>query len=330
LAFEDIAGNSRVKKILQKSLQIGKLPNSLLFVGPPGVGKIEFAEVVAKALNCREKEDDSCEKCESCLIINKGNSPDVLRLVPEKDTIKIEQIRELKKMAYLKPMVGKKRVFIIEDAEKMTQNSANSLLKILEEPPFFSYIVLITSNPFLIIPTIRSRCQVLTFSPVSKEEIKTELMKQGYNEEDADFISLHAKGNLKRALILDGKEIEEKKEQSWKLFLALLQGEDAALCLKEFGFRQKTVFGEDLIQILEALSSFLRDILLLKEKGDIRHLMNPEYEEKIKNAGDSMSHQQTFDFLTRMDSALYAVQRNVNINLLMSSIFSDLMEEKYA
>lgn len=168
MAFKDILGNSRVKKILRKALQKNKVPNSMLFCGPRGIGKKDMALVLAKAMNCERKKDDACEVCASCKAINAGNFPDVLEISPEKEVIKIDQMRILRKIAYLKPMMGKKRVFVVVDADKMTEEAANSLLKILEEPPLFSYIILVAHNPFMIMSTIKSRCQVLNFSPVSK------------------------------------------------------------------------------------------------------------------------------------------------------------------
>jgi len=143
MAFQNILGNSRVKAILSKSLQRNRVPHSLLFIGPEGVGKKEMALVVAKALNCQKKTENSCEECTSCVAINKKNFPDVMEVSPQKDVIKIEQMRLLKSTTYLKPMVGKKRVFIITDAEKMSEEASNSLLKILEEPPSFSHIFLL-------------------------------------------------------------------------------------------------------------------------------------------------------------------------------------------
>ena len=172
MAFEDITGNAGVKRILQRALKRKKIPNSMLFAGPEGVGKTKVALVVAKALNCLKRSSDACEECAHCRAITNRNFPDVMVISPAKEVLKIEQMRFLKEMAYLKPMAGRKRIFIIQEAEKMNEEASNSLLKVLEEPPPFSQIILITSNPYLIIPTIKSRCQSFPFSPISKEEIR--------------------------------------------------------------------------------------------------------------------------------------------------------------
>jgi len=328
MAFQNILGNSRVKTILSKSLQRNRVPHSLLFIGPDGVGKKEMALVVAKALNCLQKTENSCEECTSCVAINKKNFPDVMEVSPQKDVIKIEQMRLLKSTTYLKPMVGKKRVFIISNAEKMREEASNSLLKILEEPPSFSHIFLLTDNPYLILPTIKSRCQVLTFAPVFKEDIEKVLLEKGYDAEKARVISLVVHGNLRYALSLDWDDLQEKRQKAWQVFHALIKKENASVFLKEFS-SSRFLERQDLEQIFEILSSFCRDIVLFKEEGDLSHLMNPDYGQDLRETSRHLSLEQALDFLSKIDYSLYALQKNLNVNLLMSSLFSHFMEKHY-
>jgi len=328
MAFQNILGNSRVKTILSKSLQRNRVPHSLLFIGPEGVGKKEMALVVAKALNCLQKTENSCEECTSCVAINKKNFPDVMEVSPQKDVIKIEQMRLLKSTTYLKPMVGKKRVFIISNAEKMREEASNSLLKILEEPPSFSHIFLLTDNPYLILPTIKSRCQVLTFAPVFKEDIEKVLLEKGYDAEKARVISLVVHGNLRYALSLDWDDLQEKRQKAWQVFHALIKKENASVFLKEFS-SSRFLERQDLEQIFEILSSFCRDIVLFKEEGDLSHLMNPDYGQDLRETSRHLSLEQALDFLSKIDYSLYALQKNLNVNLLMSSLFSHFMEKHY-
>jgi len=242
MAFQNILGNSRVKTILSKSLQRNRVPHSLLFVGPEGVGKKEMALVVAKALNCLQKIDDSCEECTSCVAINKRIFPDVMEIpIPKKDSQsdkkkkdkQIDQVRFLKSTAYLKPMTGKKRVFIIPDAEKRSEPASHAILKILEEPPSFSHIILLTKNPYLILSTIKSRCQVLSFAPVFKEDIEKALLEKGYDTEKARVISLVVHGNLKYALSLDWDDLQAERKKAWQVFQALIKKENASVFLKD-------------------------------------------------------------------------------------------------
>lgn len=329
MAFKGIIGNDRIKRILRKTLQKKKIPNSLLFSGPEGVGKKDMALVMAKAMNCQQKKDDACEACASCRAINRRNFPDVMELSPIRDVIRIDQMRILKQTAYFRPMVAKKRVFIVEDAEKMTDEASNSLLKILEEPPHFSHIILITQNPYMIIPTIKSRCQVLTFSRVSRENIEKVLTEKGYEEEKAKIISLLVRGNLKQAINLEWEEIQARRRQTWQFFLSLIKEENTSLFLKNFS-STRAVAKEELSKVLEILSSFCRDLILIKEKGDVHLLLNPDYEEEIKKTEKLLSLELSMNFLTKIEYALYALGKNLNINLLVSSIFSSLVEWRYA
>lgn len=302
----------------------------MLFYGPRGIGKKDMALVLAKAMNCERKKDDACEACASCKAINAGNFPDVLEISPEKEVIKIDQMRILRKIAYLKPMMGKKRVFVVVDADKMTEEAANSLLKILEEPPLFSYIILVAYNPFMIMSTIKSRCQVLNFSPVSKEEIGKILVEKGYEEKKARIISLLVRGNLKQALSLEWEEVQDKRAKAWQLFLSLLRKGNVALFLRNYATSQRTLVRNEWEQVLEMLSSFCRDSILIKEKSDSRLLMNPDYEEEIKKEEALLSLEGLIDCLTRIDYAIYGLGKNLNVNLLVSSFFSYFKEWEYA
>jgi len=328
MAFKEIPGNSRVKKVLQKALLKNRVPNSLLFCGPEGVGKKDVAMVVAKAMNCLEKKSDACEQCTSCRAINKGNFPDVLVISPINGVLTIDQMRKLKHIAYFKPMVGEKRIFIIENAESMNDEASNSLLKILEEPPLFSHIILITKNPFMIMSTIKSRCQILSFLPISRENIENELVEKGYERKRARNISLIVQGNMEQALSLEWENVQSKRKEAWELFQSLLKKERIASFLKDYAYKRRELIENDLRQILEIVSSFCRDFILVKEKGDVRFMINPDYEEEIRRIDNFLSFEQCMDFLAKVEHAIYGLERYMNINLLVSSTFLSLMEWK--
>ncbi len=324
MAFDSILGNNRAKSILAKSLRRQRLPNSLLFIGPEGVGKGDVALVVAKALNCQRTNENACEECPSCQAINRGNFPDVMVLQPENDVYKIEQMRILKSAAYLRPMMAKKRVFIIPDAEKMREEAANSLLKILEEPPSFSHLILLTSNPYLILPTIQSRCQVLQFSPVFKEEIEKILVEKGYQEERARIISHFVDGSLKQAISLDWEELQEKRQKGWQLFLSLLRKENISSSFQEF-ISSRFPDKRELEEMFEIISSFCRDVILVKGGGDNSHLLNLDYRADIEGASDYTGFEQSLDLMSKIDYSLYALKKNCNVRLLMSNLFSSFL-----
>jgi len=329
MAFKDIAGNSHVKKVLRIALKKKRIPNSLLFSGPDGVGKRDMAVALAKAMNCLKKGDDACESCTVCRAIQGRRFPDVLEIESSGDVIKIEQMREVKQLAYLMPMVGKKRIFIVDDAEKMSEEAANSLLKILEEPPLFSHIILITQNPFLMLETIKSRCQVLNFSRISRGEIERILIERGDPEEKAKIIALLARGNLEQASSLNWEEVQTKREQAWQFLLSLLKKEETSRFLKSYGYSQRSVVREDLEQTLEIFSSFCRDFVLIKERGDRNLLLNPDFEEEIRRAEELLSLEQSLGCLVAVDAVLSGLSRNLNLSLLLSSFLSYFMEREY-
>ncbi len=329
MAFKDIVGNDRVKKIMSKALQREKVPNSILFCGQEGVGKKELALVLAKAMNCEQKKNEACEICASCRAIHVGNFPDVLKIYPDKNKVKIEQMRTLRHLAYLRPMVGRKRIFIVDEAEKMTGEAANSLLKILEEPPLFSHIILITHNPFLILPTIKSRCQILNFSPVSREDIEKILVDKGYESEKAKIISLLVRGNLKNALSVEWEEVEDRRKRAWQLFLSLIGKGNMTFFLRNFQFSQRVLVKEEWEQVLEILSSFCRDLILVKERSDVSLLINPDYREEINTIERLLSLEWIIHCLEKIEYIISGFQKNLNVNLLFSSFFSNYKEWEY-
>lgn len=325
MAFHDIAGNSRVKKILKLSLRRQRVPNSMLFCGPQGVGKRNAALTLAKALNCLEKTDDACEECLHCRAIQGGNFPDVIEIVAAGDFIKIDQMPIVKQLAYLKPMSGRRRVFLVDEAEKMNEESANSILKVLEEPPLFTHIILITDNPAFILQTVKSRCQVLSFSPVSKDEIEQALRDRGYEEEKARIMALLVRGNLEQALGLEWEEIQRRRQEAWELFQALISRGESSLFLRKYAFQKRKVVKEDLEQMLELFSSFCRDIVLMKDNGDPALLFNPDYESRIREGEKYLSYEQTLSTLDGIEVAMTSLGRNMNIGLLASALYSRMI-----
>lgn len=333
MAFKDIIGNERLKHILRLSLEKGRLPNSLLFAGPEGVGKRATAFVLAKALCCQRLKDDSCDACDPCRLIDKAaregknHHPDVIEIGPERDVIRIEKTRELKSLAYLRPIMGGRRVFIIDQAETLNEEAANSILKVLEEPPSFTHLVLVTSNLDRILPTIRSRCRLLEFCPISAADIEAELERKGLDRDRAVILAALSRGNLEEALETDWDELAARREAAWDLFRALLRREKASAFLENYAFLRRKDAEKELPAVLEMFATFGRDLILLKEGGDPAHLLNPDYAGRLGDEARDLPLERALRFLAEVDSVLSGLDRSLNVGLLVSAFYSSIIRK---
>ena len=179
MIFENIEGNEKNKQLLKKIIETNNIAHSYMFVGKESIGKLLFAKKFAKAILCTA-EEKVCDKCKSCIEFDTNNNPDFSMIEPDGNSIKIDQIRELTKKVYEKPVVSDKKVYIINESQFMTKEAQNSLLKTLEEPPEYVTIILITSNENTFLPTIKSRCTKIVFNKLTNEEL-TNVLEKEYN-----------------------------------------------------------------------------------------------------------------------------------------------------
>ena len=163
--FENIFGNNSIKKVLEQSIYSNKVSHSYLMIGISGIGKKMIATEFAKGILCLS-ENKSCNYCKSCIEFDGNNNPDFFCIEPEGSSIKIGQIRELQKRIQEKPIISEKKVYIIDQADLMTKEAQNCLLKTLEEPPEFATIILVGTNENAFLTTIKSRCMILHFNPI--------------------------------------------------------------------------------------------------------------------------------------------------------------------
>lgn len=207
--FEKIIGNKQIIDTLEKTVKENKTSHSYLFVGTPGIGKKLVAIELAKMLLCLD-QNKYCNKCKSCIEFDTNNNPDFLYIEPAGNTIKIEQIRNLQKNIQEKPIISNKKVYIINDADLMTKEAQNCLLKTLEEPPEFATIILIGANDTAFLPTIKSRCTILYFNRIKDEEIE-EYLKTYYGMDNIDKNMIEMfQGSIGKALTLKDKQEDYK------------------------------------------------------------------------------------------------------------------------
>ena len=204
--FDNILGNEEAKQVLENSVNTGKISHSYMFIGQDGIGKFMIAKEFAKANLCNGREKP-CNICESCIKFNGSNNPNVeiINEVEEK-SIKTEKIKEMVKSVYEKPIGASKKIYIINDSQKMTKEAQNSLLKTLEEPPEYAIIILIVNNDNLLLNTIKSRCTKIKFNKLTKKEVEI-VLKQQYGYKDiSDNILEISDGSITHALAVYGKE----------------------------------------------------------------------------------------------------------------------------
>ena len=200
MPFEKIIGNEKIKELLTKTINSNTVVNAYMFLGKAGIGKMLFAKEFAQSILCQGKVSKPCNKCKSCMEFIGNSNPDISIIEPDGNSIKIEQIRMLNSKIMEKPVTSNKKVYIINDSEKMTVEAQNCLLKTLEEPPVYATIILICCNETKMLTTIKSRCTKITFASISNKDLK-----QYINDVDDNIISF-ADGSLGKLLQIKDKQ----------------------------------------------------------------------------------------------------------------------------
>ena len=211
--FENILGNEKNKKILEKAINLKKMSHSYIFWGTEGIGKKIIAKEFAKQILCLGDNKPDC-KCKSCIEFDSENNPDFQLINSENDKIKIEQIREMQRKIAEKPIISHHKVYIIDSADRMTPEAQNCLLKTLEEPPEYIVIILICSNENNLLSTIKSRCTRLHFDKIENSEILDYINKNEPDKNISPNIIEFAQGSIGKALKLsENIEIYENVEK---------------------------------------------------------------------------------------------------------------------
>lgn len=211
--FEELIGNEEVKEILNSAISNNRVLHSYMFLGTRGVGKYLFAKAFAKKILCISN-NDVCKDCKSCLEFDNNNHPDYHEIEPIDGSIKIEQIRQLQQKVLEKPIVSNKKIYVIRESDKMTDEAQNCLLKTLEEPPAYLIIILIAENESMMLSTIKSRCTKISFKPISNNLILEYLEKNYGLANVSDNILGLFNGSIGNAVdYIDKKEMYEEIEK---------------------------------------------------------------------------------------------------------------------
>lgn len=202
--FENIVGNEKNKQLLTEIIESKNISHGYMFLGISGIGKFLFAKEFAKAILCNEQI--GCNKCKSCIEFDSSNNPDYQVIEPDENSIKIEQIRVMNSKIYEKPIISSKKVYIINNADLMTKEAQNCLLKTIEEPPEYAVIILIGANENMFLNTIRSRCVKINFNKINDAEL-TKILTEKYEFGNITENMLRLfSGSIEKAINLQGKQ----------------------------------------------------------------------------------------------------------------------------
>jgi len=278
--FENIIGNEKNKELLKNIINSGSASHSYIFSGAEGIGKYLFAKEFAKGMLCLDEKNKPCGRCKSCLQMEGSNNPDFFQINSDGSSIKIEQIRGMNKNILEKPIVSKRKVYIINNSEQMTKEAQNSLLKTLEEPPEYAVIILISSNDNMFLNTIKSRCVKISFNKLTDDEIKKILPNV------SDSLLKMADGSVGRAIGMQGKEDTYELLSNTFSRLENTNMIDMLKC-KDSIFKDK----EDAYTTLEYINQIFFD-LLNKNINDGRYIKCIEI---VENTKDRLKKNSNFD-----------------------------------
>ena len=324
MTFHDIIGHDRPVSILKRALAHDALAHAFLFSGEPGIGKRLAALALAGALNCQSPSaDGGCGVCPSCRKVSSGSHPDVHLLVPDGDVIKIDQVRDAQAGLSLKPYEGRMKVLIVDGAEAMNDAAQNAFLKTLEEPPGESLLILITSMPQSLLPTIRSRCQELKFQPLPRQVLAKVLReRRGMTEGDAWFAAALSRGSVGRALEMDVQKEKSDREH----FLALWDGlglmrNDEILALADGISKDREGFN----RLLDIGMEWLRDRLVFLETGDEHLLVFSGGADRIRSERDRCSRPKALRDMELFALSRSLLERRVSAQLVAENLFLKLV-----
>ncbi len=339
--FNKLAGNQGIKKLLIRILASGRVPGSLLFVGAEGVGKKLFALELAKALNCRAPRGvEACDECPACLRIARFNFPqsdksddwnelirtdhaDVAMVVPPKRVLKVGQMRAIEREANYRPFEGKARVFLIDDADKLNDEAANAILKTLEEPPATSHLILITSRPAMLLETIRSRCQMVRFAPLSIAEMEEYLASsKTAKASETPLRARLAGGSIGRALKSDLEDYQAHRAVMMRVLEALALTGDRQQLLSVAEELNSVRYKDDYEEMLDIFEGLVRDAWRLSL--GTREIVNEDLRQELGSIADKIDSRNAARWIAETETLREQLEVNINRKVATDALFLSL------
>lgn len=340
--FNKLVGNDNVKQTLKRLIAKGRVPNSLLFAGDEGVGKLQFALELARAFICTDPKDgEACGVCAACSRVDAfvipestdktkdefkkvffGGHGDVGKIVTYKRTILVDAIRDLERNANFLPYEASARFFIVDDADKMNDEASNALLKTLEEPPPTTHIFLITSRPDSLLPTIRSRCQTLRFAPVAEDEIEKFLIEdRAFSHDEARLAARLSRGSIGRAVSINIKKFRDQRERMLGVITNSIETGSRAALLQIAETMNDAKSKDAFEDNLDILQSLIHDTWTVRVGGDKARIVNSDLSEKLTQLAQHSGTTDMPAWLAAIDTMRENLTVNINRKIAADALF---------
>lgn len=306
--FEDIIGQEFAKKYLTNSLRKNKINHAYMFEGINGIGKKKFAGELAKILLSSENVD---------------SSPDYININADGSSIKIAQIRKLQTDIIIKPHKEYK-IYIINEAEKMTIEAQNALLKTLEEPPEYAIIILITNNKEQLLDTIKSRCEIIKFLPISLLDLKKYLIDRGIEDQRAQLLSVFSRGSIEKALELSESADFAIMREDIQSYIQTILDKKIIDILEIPANMDK--YKKEIMSILDIFVNYFRDIMILKENVDKSMIINADKIVFIQNMSKKITYSQVSKIIDIIEDTKTKIRSNCNFNISIQVMALNIYE----
>lgn len=326
LDFRDAVGHEQVIEHLQMAITKEKISHAYIFNGEKGSGKRFLARTFAKTLLCEEGGTNPCGKCKSCMQAETNNHPDIINVTHEKVSLSVDDVRtQINQDIEIKPFSGRYKVYLVDDADKMTEQAQNAILKTIEEPPAYAVLILMTENAERLLPTIRSRCVILDMKPVSPELIKKHLMEERkFPDYAAEISARFSQGNMGRAIrYASSEDFFAMKEQ----VLSLLKEIDD-MSLADIMEEIKTFAGHklEINDYIDMMVLWYRDVLMFKVTNNPNVLLFKEEYTAISKQASTKSYEGIENIIKGMDKAKERLRANVNFDTVIELMLLTLKE----
>ena len=316
--FADIYGHDKIKEHLQKSIELDKVSHAYIFNGGLGAGKKTIAKLFAKTLQCEKHGTEPCNECHSCIQADSSNQPDIIWIRHEKPgSIGVDDIREqLIGDMQIKPYSSRYKIYIIDEAEKLTVQAQNALLKTIEEPPAYGIVIMLTTNADIFLQTILSRCVRLDFKPV-EDELVVKYIKDNYDVTDYEtkFAAAFAQGNIGRAVtIVTSGDFAKLKDEVLHVVRYAQE-----MTVSEIMAEVKNIANYKLTidDYLDLMAMWYRDVLVFKSTNDVNPVIFKDELSQIKSQASHFSYEGLQDILNSIDKVKIRLKANVNFDLVI-------------